>query len=124
MNNQQEWIIAKRKIPKEIAEFITELFELMEIRGRVGIEDGVEFFVRSNEQNHSIPHVHAKYAEYQIEIAINDGVILSGNLPKGQQKLATEWVLRHQEKLKNEWNTLTISAISHLTKSRLGTPFE
>jgi hypothetical protein len=52
-------------IPANILEFLTEVFDLYE--------------VRSNESNHSIPHIHAQYGEYQVSIEIKTGKILVGN---------------------------------------------
>jgi hypothetical protein len=32
-------------------------------------------------KKHSRPHIHAEYGEYEASIAIDDGAVLSGNLP-------------------------------------------
>ncbi len=116
----KEWIIRKVLEPKEIVEFITKVFELLEIRGKVGKQNGITFIVHSNEQNHTIPHVHARYGEYEISIAIETGEVLAGNLPNKNQKIAIEWVLNHKEKLLSDWETYSLSAISSTTKSMIG----
>lgn len=81
----------KHNYPKEIIEFMDNIFEIHKIRGTVGNVNGVYFHVRTNEQNHVLPHIHAKYGEYWISIEINSGKILDGNLPNKQQKKAVEW---------------------------------
>ena len=114
-----EWRLVSSRIPAEIRSFLVKTFEIYEIRGRVGEKRGVKFEVRSKEGNHSVPHVHAAYGEYIISIRISDGKVLSGNLPRKQQKIAVDWVLENKEKLNGEWRTCVVSAISSLTKTHL-----
>jgi len=38
-------------------------------------------------KQHNLPHVHAKYAEFEASIDITDGEILSGELPRKQLRL-------------------------------------
>jgi hypothetical protein len=33
-------------------------------------------------QHHNLPHIHAKYAEFEASIGIADGEILAGDLPR------------------------------------------
>ncbi|KUO73720.1 MAG: hypothetical protein APF81_01950 [Desulfosporosinus sp. BRH_c37] len=51
---------------------------------------------------HSAPHVHAKYNEYEMSIDF-DGNILAGELPRKQTKLVEAWVLLHTDELKASW---------------------
>lgn len=121
---RKEWIIAKTFIPSEIASFMDKTFLICEIRRKVGEVNGVRFEVRSREQNHSIPHVHASYGEYSVSIAIDDGRFLSGNLPKKHRKDACAWVLANRDKLLSEWSNFAVTATSTLTKSLLNTVFD
>lgn len=114
-----DWIIEKRSYPQEIVLFLEKTFEIFEVRGRLGSVKGILFFVHSNEANHSVPHIHAKYGEYEISIEIATSKVLCGNIPVKQQKTAISWVCKNKEKLLNEWNGLVISASSSLTKSAL-----
>ena len=116
----KEWIIRKEFEPKEIVQFVNDVFELFEIRGKVGKQDGITFIVHSNEQNHTIPHVHAQYGEYEVSIAIESGEVLAGNLPSKNLKKAIKWVLGHQTKLQSDWSNYSLSAISHMTQSMIG----
>ena len=92
-----QYIMIKHNYPKEIIEFMDNIFEIHEIRGTVGNVNGVYFHIRTNEQNHVLPHIHAKYGEYWISIEINSGKILDGNLPNKQQKKAVEWLIKYYE---------------------------
>ena len=38
-------------------------------------------------KHHHLPHIHAKYAEFEASIGIGDGEILSGELPRKQLRL-------------------------------------
>ena len=105
--------------PPEVTEFLRDSFELMEIRGRVGYENGISFSIRSNEGNHCIPHVHAKVGEFEISIAIETGEILAGNLPRKNQRIAVAWVLKNRKKLLSDWQSIALSAPSGFLKSRL-----
>lgn len=118
---RKDWIIVQHTIPQEIVYFLENAFYIVEIRQRVGEHKSITFQVRSREHNHSIPHVHASYGEYSISIAIEDGRILSGNLPAKREKLASEWVKSNREKLLADWHNFALSATTIMTKSLLNT---
>lgn len=113
-------IKAKKEIPDEIIFFMDDVFLITEIRERLEIVRGIKFEVRSREQNHSIPHIHASYDKYEISIAIPDGRVLAGNLPTKQQRLAVDWVKAHADELLGKWSSFAMSATSIMTKSRIG----
>ncbi len=113
------WILAKNYYPSEITSFLDELFEIQEIRGKIDTCNGILFKINTNEKNHpDIPHVHAKYGEYEISISILDGKVLAGNLPNNKQKFAKEWILSKQEFLLGEWYNIAITASTTYTVSR------
>ena len=123
MRDKDDWIYLKSKqsdVPDAIVEFINNTFELYEIRARVGKENGIVFQVRSNEKNHSVPHIHASYGEFSISVSIEDGSILAGNLPRKNQKIAQKWVIANKDKLLSDWKTYALSATAHLTMSTIG----
>lgn len=105
--------------PYEFCDFLTDTFNLCEIRQRAGSSKGVVFEVRSNEGNHHIPHVHASYDRHQISIAIETGDVLAGNLPSKQTHIAQKWVIEHKIDLLTKWNTFSIHGGSNYTKSAL-----
>lgn len=117
----EDWTLAKAKskYPYEITQFIDELFQILEVRQRVGETKGIVFEVRTKEKNHNIPHLHAKYGEFNISIEIETGKKLAGNLPDKQYKTAKKWIYEHKDKLLNDWSGIVISAKSETTKSKL-----
>jgi Domain of unknown function (DUF4160) len=54
-------------------------------------------------QKHHRPHIHAKYQEDEAVIAIPEGEILEGKLPKAKLKLVQAWIEIHQEELMANW---------------------
>jgi hypothetical protein len=54
-------------------------------------------------KKHSLPHIHAEYGEYEASIAIDDGLVLSGNLPAAKLKLVQAWIEIHREDLLANW---------------------
>lgn len=106
-------------IPIEICDFFIEVFDLYEIRGTVGSQEGIRFSVRTNENNHSIPHVHAKYGEHEISIAIETAEVLAGNLPKKQEKKAQEWVISNKQKLLLDWRNIALCPSFPFHRSKL-----
>ena len=54
-------------------------------------------------RKHNCPHIHAEYGEYEATIAIEDGVILSGDLPSAKMKLVQAWIEIHREDLLANW---------------------
>jgi Domain of unknown function (DUF4160) len=54
-------------------------------------------------QHHHLPHIHAKYAEFEASISINQGEILSGELPKKQLRLVQAWIELHRDELMADW---------------------
>ena len=47
--------------------------------------------------------VHAKYAEYEASIGIDDGEILGGKLPRKQLRLVQAWIELHRDELLADW---------------------
>ncbi len=56
---------------------------------------------RDNGQ-HSSPHIHAYYNEYEAVFGF-DGEIISGKFPKKQAAFVKAWVLLHENELKANW---------------------
>lgn len=55
-------------------------------------------------QHHKLPHIHARYAEFEASIAIEDGEILAGDLPRKQLRLVQAWIELHRDELKADWD--------------------
>jgi hypothetical protein len=54
-------------------------------------------------KHHNLPHIHAKYAEFEASIAISDGEILSGELPRKQLRLVQAWIEIRRDELMADW---------------------
>ena len=54
-------------------------------------------------KNHNLPHIHAKYAEFEASIGIDDGEVLSGELPRKQLRLVQAWIELHRDELMADW---------------------
>ena len=52
--------------------------------------------------DHSPPHFHAKYGEYEIIVNILNGVV-EGKFPKRALKLLLEWYELHKNELMENW---------------------
>lgn len=97
------------EIPEEIREFYKNVFELYEIRKRVGEIKGIEF--RIHTRDHNPPHVHAKFDnKYEISISLIDFKVLASNIPEKNKNIAIKWVKKNQTYLLNEWNELEITS--------------
>lgn len=54
-------------------------------------------------QHHNLPHIHARYAEFEASINIADGEILAGGLPRKQLRLVQAWIELHHDELMANW---------------------
>ena len=57
----------------------------------------------ADDQQHSKPHVHVVYAEYEASVGI-DGELLAGSLPERQMRILSAWLAIHEEELYAAWN--------------------
>jgi Domain of unknown function (DUF4160) len=53
--------------------------------------------------DHAPPHFHARYGEYEAQIAIAMGVPLAGYLPTRALRLVREWAVLHTSALRADW---------------------
>lgn len=53
-------------------------------------------------RDHSPPHFHAIYGEYEITVEIESGII-NGRFPKRALKLVFEWSEFHKDELLDNW---------------------
>ena len=54
-------------------------------------------------KHHHLPHIHAKYAEFEASIGIGDGEVLSGELPRKQLRLVQAWIELRKDELAADW---------------------
>jgi hypothetical protein len=60
------------------------------------------YYIDNNQ--HHLPHIHAKYQNDEIIVSILDGKILDGKLPPNKLKLLLAWMVIHKEDLIADWN--------------------
>ena len=58
-------------------------------------------------KHHNLPHIHAKYAEFEASVGIDEGEILAGKLPKKQLRLVQAWIELHRDELLANWEIAT-----------------
>ena len=59
-------------------------------------------------RRHKRPHVHVRYQEHEIVLAIPDGEILEGSIPSSKLKLALAWMEIHRDELLADWDLAAI----------------
>ena len=104
-------------IPKEIMSFFKDVFEIYEIRVKVGETKQILFIVHTND--HNPPHIHAKYDIYEITISLLDFSVLAGNIPLKNKNIAIKWVKNNQKYLLDCWENKTLVSNLPLTNSKL-----
>ena len=53
--------------------------------------------------DHSPPHFHAVYAEYEIVVGISPITVLAGSAPVRVRSMVLEWATLHQDELSDDW---------------------
>lgn len=53
--------------------------------------------------DHSPPHIHVRYAEWEAQVGIDPPEILHGRLPGRAWRLVSEWASLHTEELHELW---------------------
>lgn len=56
-----------------------------------------------DKKHHNLPHLHAKYAEFEASISLKDGEVLAGELPRKQLRLVQAWIELHSDELLADW---------------------
>ncbi|MEN9373269.1 MAG: hypothetical protein RIR79_821 [Pseudomonadota bacterium] len=54
-------------------------------------------------QKHHWAHIHVRYNEFKVVIAIPNGEVLEGELPARQMKLLQAWIEIHRDELMADW---------------------
>jgi hypothetical protein len=67
---------------------------------------GIVVFMNFND--HSPPHFHAKYGEFQITVEIESGIV-EGNFPSRAISHVVEWYHVHKQELLENWNSMKTS---------------
>lgn len=62
----------------------------------------ISLYYFDNKQ-HKLPHIHAKYGEFESVFSIASGETIEGNLPSKKIKLVEAWIEIHREDLTANW---------------------
>jgi hypothetical protein len=54
-------------------------------------------------QHHALPHLHARYGEFEATLALADCEVLAGELPRRQLRLVQAWMELHADALQANW---------------------
>lgn len=55
-------------------------------------------------REHGEPHVHVEYDSQWVKVAIVDGCLIAGKLPKNQRRLVKSWIEIRRCDLLEAWN--------------------
>jgi len=58
-------------------------------------------------QDHTPPHFHALYGEYEVLINIRTLEVIQGDMPRRALALVLEWVQEHRAELTENWEICT-----------------
>ncbi|GAB3640034.1 DUF4160 domain-containing protein [Spirosoma arcticum] len=67
----------------------------------IALLDGLKIEMYFND--HAPPHIHAKHAEHEVLITIQEFAVFAGYLPARQLKQVQQYVTTNQEKLLARW---------------------
>ncbi|MBU1820772.1 MAG: DUF4160 domain-containing protein [Bacteroidetes bacterium] len=62
----------------------------------------ISMYYFDNKQ-HKLPHIHAKFGEFESVFSIESGEVIEGNLPQKKVKLVEAWIEIHSEDLMADW---------------------
>ena len=57
-------------------------------------------------RDHSPPHFHAIYGEYEVLLKVDDFSILKGQMPNRALKMIKEWASIHKTELEEAWQAV------------------
>ncbi len=63
--------------------------------------------------DHSPPHFHAVYGEFEATFSIGTGAMLKGKFPKTATKLVQEWTEINRNALIEDWNLAQQNQLPH-----------
>jgi hypothetical protein len=54
-------------------------------------------------QYRHLPHIHARFAEFEASVNLSDGEVRAGELPRRQLRLVQAWVELRRDELVADW---------------------
>ena len=68
--------------------------------------------------DHSPPHLHARYGDAKAIVGLSDGEVIAGELPPLARRLVRDWVLARRAELDENWRR----AREHLRLEKVAGP--
>ena len=68
-------------------------------------------FIRMYFDDHSPPHFHVEYNEFEAPVVIETLGIMEGRLPAKVLSLAVEWASLHQTELMQNWESIRTTGV-------------
>lgn len=97
----------EREIQRQLSGLVMWEFIFRDVfswRDTVERTHGIRFEIRPKENGHNVPHCHASYQGQEISISLLDGEVITGNIPKQQQRFAMNWVKHNLPVLQSCWD--------------------
>ena len=60
-------------------------------------------YIRMYFADHGPPHIHVEYQGHEALVAIADGALIAGELPKRAAAIVKQWCLDHRVELAQNW---------------------
>ena len=68
--------------------------------------DGIKIYIYvERNERHSVPHLHAYYAEHSIVVDF-EGNVLEGSLPRKKQAMLVAWTMMHEDELRANYDLM------------------
>jgi hypothetical protein len=61
------------------------------------------FLYFGNDDHHHAPHIHARYQNDKVAVAIEGGEVLAGSFPEAKLRMLRVWMDIHREELLADW---------------------
>ena len=90
------------------------IFKFINTRDCIEELDGIKICIYNEVYGqHNLPHIYAKYCDYEVSVRIPDGEMIIGNFHIKKAKMLKKWVLsdKGQRKIKEKWNELNQNGI-------------
>ena len=56
-----------------------------------------------DDQQHSRPHIHARYQEDEVVLGVPEGDVIDGRMPQAKLRLVQAWIEIHRDELMADW---------------------
>lgn len=63
----------------------------------------ISMYFRDTKRHH-LPHIHARYQNFNAVFDIENGRLIEGDFPPNKSKLVEAWIEIHREDLKIDWD--------------------